>query len=127
MHNQANLNVALLQLAPIALSLTASLERGEQACRLARMLGADVALFRTRAYENMMGFATANYAAPVCNGRSVAYDGIGYENGYSRNMQLVQAGVSETIVLLVLILPSCASTARKSPMATNGADRVSMG
>ncbi len=58
-----------------------------------------LAVFRTRAYENMMGFATANYAAPACNGRSVAYDGIAYEGGYSRNMQLVQAGESETIML----------------------------
>ena len=58
-----------------------------------------LAVFRTRAYENMLGFATTNYAAPACNGRSVAYDGIAYEQGYSRNMQLVQVGESETIAM----------------------------
>lgn len=63
-------------------------------------LNADkLAVFRTRAYENMLGFATANYALPACNGRSVAYDGMAYEEGHSRNMQLVQAGESETVVL----------------------------
>ena len=45
MIDKTTLTVALLQLSPISLNLTASLEKGEQYCRLARTLGADVALF----------------------------------------------------------------------------------
>ena len=54
---------------------------------------------RTRAYENMVGIALANYAAPRCNGRSAAYDPIAFdpddpaadEHG-SRDTCIVEAG-----------------------------------
>ena len=41
--------------------------------------------FRTRAFENMLGMAMANYAIPQENGHSVAFDGIAFdENRFTR-------------------------------------------
>jgi len=54
---------------------------------------------RTRAYENMVGVALANYAAPQDNGHSVAYDGIAFANGKARDMLVVEAGDQEGIYL----------------------------
>ncbi len=55
---------------------------------------------QARAFENMVGVALANYAAPQANGHSVAFDGmaIGGE-GPSRDMCLVLAGEGEGIYL----------------------------
>ncbi|HEV8190800.1 MAG TPA: carbon-nitrogen hydrolase family protein [Ktedonobacterales bacterium] len=54
---------------------------------------------RARAYENMVGIALANYAAPQENGHSVAFDGIAFANGGSRDMLIVAAGEQEGIYL----------------------------
>jgi predicted amidohydrolase len=60
---------------------------------------------RARAYENMLGIALANYAAPQANGHSVAYDGIAFlpqpgpGDGQSRDMLVVEAGEREGIYL----------------------------
>jgi predicted amidohydrolase len=59
--------------------------------------------FRTRAYENMLGVAMTNYAAPQNNGHSVAFDGVAFnvEGGKrkTRDMMLVEAGESEGVYL----------------------------
>jgi predicted amidohydrolase len=56
---------------------------------------------RARAYENMVGIATANYAAgmPDCNGHSSAFDGIVYRDGQSRDTLIVEAGEAENIYM----------------------------
>jgi predicted amidohydrolase len=54
--------------------------------------------FRTRAYENMVGVAMTNYAAPQHNGHSVAFDGIAFGDT-SRDMLVVGAGESEGVYL----------------------------
>jgi len=59
-----------------------------------------LAQFRTRAMENMVGVAMANYAAPQENGHSAAYDGIAFEEDErSRDMCLVEAGGDEGVYL----------------------------
>ncbi len=50
--------------------------------------------YRSRAFENKVGLAMANYAAPQHNGHSVAFDGI---DGRDHDMLLVQAGENEGI------------------------------
>lgn len=56
--------------------------------------------FRARAYENMVGVAMANYAAPVQNGHSVAFDPIAFEDdGRSRDTLIIEAGEAEGVVL----------------------------
>lgn len=56
--------------------------------------------FRTRAYENMVGVAMANYAAPEHNGHSVAYDPVTYDGeGRPRDTLLVEAGGEEGVIL----------------------------
>lgn len=56
---------------------------------------------RARAFENMVGIATANYAygQPDCNGHSSAFDGIAYRpgDGGSRDTLLVEAGEAEGV------------------------------
>lgn len=47
--------------------------------------------FKTRAFENMVGVAMANYNAPACNGNSVAYDATG--------KLIIQAGEKEGIYM----------------------------
>ncbi|MHB8758339.1 MAG: carbon-nitrogen hydrolase family protein [Bacillota bacterium] len=55
---------------------------------------------RSRAYENMVGVALANYAAPQENGHSVAYDGIAFSaDERSLDMTLVEAGRGEGVYL----------------------------
>lgn len=59
-----------------------------------------LAQFRSRAYENMVGLAMANYAAPQCNGHSIAFDGVAFDqSGNSRDMLLIEAGESEAIYM----------------------------
>ena len=62
-----------------------------------------LAQLRTRAFENMMGLATANYAFPHpdCNGHSSAFDGMAYREGEpgARDTLIVEAGEGEGIFL----------------------------
>ena len=58
---------------------------------------------RSRAFENMLGIATANYAYPQpdCNGHSSAFDGIAYraDSPVSRDTLLIEAGENEGIYI----------------------------
>lgn len=58
---------------------------------------------RARAFENMVGIATANYAygKPDCNGHSSAFDGIAYRENEpgSRDTLIIEAGEAEGIYL----------------------------
>jgi N-carbamoylputrescine amidase len=58
-----------------------------------------VGQFRSRAFENMVGVAMANYAAPQQNGHSVAFDGIAFDDDASRETCLVEAGEEEGVYL----------------------------
>jgi N-carbamoylputrescine amidase len=56
--------------------------------------------FKTRAYENMVGVAMANYAAPQINGHSCAFDPIAFEeNGNSRDTLIVEAAEEEGVYI----------------------------
>jgi predicted amidohydrolase len=56
--------------------------------------------FRARAFENLIGLAMANYAAPDLNGHSIAFDGIPFDDeGNDRDMLLVEAGSQEGVFL----------------------------
>ncbi len=57
--------------------------------------------FQTRAFENMVGVAMANYAAPQNNGHSCAFDPEVYAeiDGAARDPLVVEAGESEGIYL----------------------------
>ena len=62
--------------------------------------------FKTRAFENMVGIAMTNYAAPQNNGHSVAFDGMAYdagptplEDGEARNTLIIEAGEGEEVFL----------------------------
>jgi N-carbamoylputrescine amidase len=56
--------------------------------------------FRARAFENMVGVAMTNYAAPQENGHSVAFDGVACDaDGNSRDTLVVEAGEGEGIYL----------------------------
>lgn len=61
------------------------------------------AQLRARAYENMVGIATANYPRGRfdCNGRSCAFDGIAYElsGAGSRDMLILEGGEDEEICI----------------------------
>ena len=58
---------------------------------------------RARAYENMVGIATANYphGQPDCNGHSSAFDGMAYRPGdsVSRDTLIIEAGENEGIYM----------------------------
>ncbi len=63
--------------------------------------------FRARAFENMVGVALTNYAAPdpssegsdTCNGHSVAFSGICYGTSGHLEHKLVEAGEDEGVYL----------------------------
>lgn len=56
--------------------------------------------FKTRAFDNMVGVALANYAAPQNNGYSCAFDGIAFnEDGSSRNTCITMADEKEGIFI----------------------------
>ncbi len=56
--------------------------------------------FRARAFENMVGVAMTNYAAPQENGHSVAFDGMACDaEGNSRDTLVVEAGESEGVYM----------------------------
>lgn len=60
---------------------------------------------RARAFENMVGIALANYAAPQHNGHSVAFDGIAFDaEERSRDMCLLETGEEEGVYLASLDL-----------------------
>ncbi|RNF78721.1 carbon-nitrogen hydrolase family protein [Streptomyces botrytidirepellens] len=52
--------------------------------------------FRARASENMTALAMANYAGPGW-GHSIAFDGIAFADGRSRDMLVVEAGEAEGV------------------------------
>ena len=60
---------------------------------------------RARAFENMVGIATVNYAygQPDCNGHSSAFDGIAYRpgEGGARDTLVVEAGEAEGMTMAV--------------------------
>ncbi len=59
-----------------------------------------IAQFRTRAFENMVGVAMTNYAAPEQNGHSVAFDPVTFDTqGNGRDTLVVEAGEGEGIYL----------------------------
>jgi predicted amidohydrolase len=62
--------------------------------------------FKARAFENMVGVAMTNYAAPQNNGHSIAFDGMAYdagptplEDGEARNTLIIEAGEGEDVFL----------------------------
>jgi N-carbamoylputrescine amidase len=65
--------------------------------------------FKTRAYENMLGVAMTNYAAPQNNGHSAAFDAVAYsmrdgeahraEDTVARDTLIIEAGESEGVYL----------------------------
>jgi predicted amidohydrolase len=56
--------------------------------------------FRARAFENMLGVALANYAAPQHNGHSLAFDGVAYDaQGNAQDTPVIEAGESEGVNL----------------------------
>jgi len=64
-----------------------------------------ISQLRTRAYENMVAVALANYAAPTENGHSIAFDGIAFDaNEQSLNMKVIEAGGEEGVCLAVFDL-----------------------
>jgi len=58
-----------------------------------------IAQVRTRAYENMMGIAVANYPAPFANGHSIAFDGIAFNKKGSRDHLILEAPGKEGIYI----------------------------
>jgi N-carbamoylputrescine amidase len=60
-----------------------------------------ISQFKTRAFENMVGVAMTNYAAPQNNGHSVAFDAVTYPivDGEAQNTLIVKAGESEGVYL----------------------------
>jgi predicted amidohydrolase len=57
-----------------------------------------IAMLRTRAFENMVGIAMTNYAAPQCNGHSAAFDAVAYiKDERPLDTLIVEAGPSEGI------------------------------
>lgn len=65
------------------------------------MDAARISQFRARAFENMVGVALTNYAAPRNNGHSVAFDAVSYRipDGECRDTLIVEAGEQEGIYL----------------------------
>jgi predicted amidohydrolase len=56
--------------------------------------------FKVRAYENMVGVAMANYAAPQENGHSVAFSPVAFgRDERSCDTLVIQAGESEGVYL----------------------------
>jgi predicted amidohydrolase len=56
--------------------------------------------FKARAFENMVGVAMTNYAAPQCNGHSVAFDAVAFDDHEkAQDTLIVEAGEEEGIWL----------------------------
>ncbi len=58
-----------------------------------------IAQLRTRAIENMVAVALANYAPPDANGHSIAFDPIAFTEQGSRDSLVVEAGEQEGVYL----------------------------
>lgn len=54
---------------------------------------------KTRAFENLVGVAMANYPAPLNNGASQAYTCVAWKDGKAKDTLLAKAGTREQIVL----------------------------
>ncbi len=56
--------------------------------------------FRARAYENMVGLAMTNYAAPQQNGHSIAFDAVTFDaNGRPLDTLIIEAGQNEGVFI----------------------------
>lgn len=62
--------------------------------------------FKTRAFENMVGVAMTNYAAPQNNGHSIAFDARAFDapaqsqaDGEAREMLIIEAGEAEDVYM----------------------------
>ena len=64
--------------------------------------------FKTRAYENMVGVAMTNYAAPQNNGHSTAFDGVAYlvPDGEPRDTLIIEAGELEDVYIAAFDIDS---------------------
>ncbi len=64
--------------------------------------------FKTRAYENMVGVAMTNYAAPQNNGHSTAFDGVAYlvPDGEPRDTLILEAGELEDVYIAAFDIDS---------------------
>ena len=64
--------------------------------------------FRARAYENMVGVAMTNYAAPQNNGHSAAFDAVAYPepDAEPRDTLIIEAGESEDVYLATFDIDS---------------------
>ncbi|MGQ9525773.1 MAG: carbon-nitrogen hydrolase family protein [Armatimonadota bacterium] len=59
-----------------------------------------ISQFRTRAYENLVALAMANYAAPQEGGHSIAFNGIPFsKDESSQDMLVVEAGEAEGVYM----------------------------
>jgi len=54
---------------------------------------------KTRAFENLVGVAMANYPTPMNNGESQACTCVPWENGKAKEMLIAKAGEQEQILL----------------------------
>jgi predicted amidohydrolase len=57
------------------------------------------ACLETRAFENLVGVAMANYPTPVNNGQSQAYTCVAWKNGKANPILIAKAGEQEQILL----------------------------
>jgi predicted amidohydrolase len=72
---------------------------------------------RVRAWENLVGVALANYAAPRCNGHSVAFDPIAFDrHGASRDTLVIEAGEQEGIGIADFDLDALRDTRRRETL-----------
>src|SRR3984893_51787 len=64
--------------------------------------------FKSRAFENMVGVAMTNYAAPQNNGHSVAFDAAAYPvpDGEARDTLIIEAGENEDVYLAAFDIDS---------------------
>jgi N-carbamoylputrescine amidase len=64
--------------------------------------------FKTRAYENMVGVAMTNYAAPQNNGHSVAFDAVAFPvvDGAARDRLIIEAGENEDVYMAAFDMDS---------------------
>lgn len=59
-----------------------------------------ISQFKSRAYENMVGVALANYALPQNNGHSCAFDGVAFdEDGSTRDTCILMADEKENVFI----------------------------
>jgi len=71
-----------------------------------------IAQFKTRAFENMVGVAMTNYAAPQNNGHSVAFDAVAYsvkegeQDGEARDTFVIEAGETEDVYMAAFVMDS---------------------